>query len=545
MKPVLSRIQSHAAIVTGALLLLLVEEFFLSQSFQPAALTASPNGSGWYALFGEMGNFIKAILVFVALATILTLERLPSYWREAVQQVRPRRAAVFTAANLVCFAALYFVTWFIFTVGPDTALPPRVLVTWLALVMGTLISWFFIIADTAFYRCLLRRELRTVVIALAGALLVSVIALYTRNLWGPLGDLAFTLTLQLLSALSSAPLIADHTEKIIGLGDFFVRIDADCSGYEGIGLVTTFVGIYIYTFRRTLKFPNVLWLIPLGIVVVWSLNVFRIAALIMIGHMWSEDIAIGGFHSQAGWIAFIVTSGLVISLSHSSRYFQRNARTGNSPPSDPGDQAVATLIPLVTLLASILLTQAFSAGFDWLYPLRVVAAGAALAFAWPALHLKFNRIAFGPVPLTAGAGCALLWIVLLETDASVNAAFAGSLMSVPPVWAAAWLIVRLAGAVITVPLAEELAFRGYLLCRLSRLPISLTGPLPASIAAIALSSLAFGALHGAWLAGTLAGLLFAAVRLHCKSLSSAIVAHGVANLLIGVYAAFTGSWNLM
>lgn len=545
MKPVYSRTQWHTAILTGSLFLLLIEEFFLSQSFQPAALTANQGQSGWYGLFGELGLFIKAVLVFIALSTILMLERIPTYWREAVLQIRPRRAALFCLVNLICFAALYFITWFIFTEGPNTALPLRVLITWLVLVLATLTSWLLIIAKPGHYLSLLHREWRTLAIALAGALLVSTIALLTRDLWGPLGNLAFELTIQLLSAIASDPVAVDPIEKIIGLGDFFVRIDADCSGYEGIGLVTTFVGIYIYTFRHTLKFPNVLWLVPLGIVVVWSLNIFRITALILIGHLWSEDIAIGGFHSQAGWIAFIVTSGLLIWLSHSTHYFQRDTLTSGRQASPALNLPTATLVPFVTLLASILLTQAFSAGFDWLYPLRVAAVVAVLAFVWPTLNLKFNREAFGWIPLTAGAGCAALWIVLLSPDGDFDATFGQSLIAVSPGWAALWLTARLVGAVITVPLAEELAFRGYLLCRLSSRPVTLMGPLPISIAAIAFSSLAFGALHGAWLAGTLAGLIFAGLRLHCKSISSAIVAHSVANLLIGVYAALTGSWSLM
>src|SRR5690606_18176143 len=140
---------------------------------------------------------------------------------------------------------------------------------------------------------------------------------------------------------------------------------------------------------------------------------------------------------------------------------------------------------------------------------------------------------------------AVLWIVLKSDDGDFNDSFGLSLTSASSAWVAVWLAFRLVGAVVTVPLAEELAFRGYLLCRLSRRPVSLIGPLPISIAAIAFSSLAFGALHGAWLAGTLAGLIFAAVRLHCKSLASAIVAHGVANLMICLYAAATGSWSLL
>ena len=41
-----------------------------------------------------------------------------------------------------------------------------------------------------------------------------------------------------------------------------------------------------------------------------------------------------------------------------------------------------------------------------------------------------------------------------------------TLAEIPAGLAAAWLLVRVLGSVVTVPIAEELAFRGYLLRRL-------------------------------------------------------------------------------
>ena len=63
---------------------------------------------------------------------------------------------------------------------------------------------------------------------------------------------------------------------------------------------------------------------PLGTVAIWLANVVRITALIAIGTWFSADIAAGGFHSQAGWIAFnAVGLGLVL-LARGSRFFRRD-----------------------------------------------------------------------------------------------------------------------------------------------------------------------------------------------------------------------------
>ena len=76
----------------------------------------------------------------------------------------------------------------------------------------------------------------------------------------------------------------------------------------GLGLP----GAYIGFFRRQLRFPRAWLLLPVGAGVIWP-NVVRIASLVMVGTWVSADVAAGGFHSQAGWMAFIAVSlGLML-----------------------------------------------------------------------------------------------------------------------------------------------------------------------------------------------------------------------------------------
>ena len=51
----------------------------------------------------------------------------------------------------------------------------------------------------------------------------------------------------------------------------------------------------------------------------WALNCVRILALILIGDAGAPAVAAGGFHSEAGWISFIVLSaGLLLASQHTS-----------------------------------------------------------------------------------------------------------------------------------------------------------------------------------------------------------------------------------
>jgi CAAX prenyl protease-like protein len=60
----------------------------------------------------------------------------------------------------------------------------------------------------------------------------------------------------------------------------------------------------------------------------------------------------------------------------------------------------------------------------------------------------------------------------------------------------------------------------------------------------AASSVAFGALHGHWLAGTLAGMGFALVLYYRGRLCDCIVAHATANALLAAYVLSSGAWSV-
>jgi exosortase E/protease (VPEID-CTERM system) len=216
----------------------------------------------------------------------------------------------------------------------------------------------------------------------------------------------------------------------------------------------------------------------------------------------------------------------------------------SQPVEHDSDLAISTLVPMVVLLAVILISSAITAGFDWLYPLRVVAVVGALY--WVSKHLDWRPYRVRLEAFVAGALVALIWIGILVGSADEsNSEFSETLWSVELWLAYLWLVCRFIGSAVTVPIAEELAFRAYILCKLSRVPVTIRGSIPVSVIAVLVSSLAFGALHGAWIAGTIAGLIYALVRLRSEHIGDAIVAHAVTNAILFAYALMSGEWVLI
>jgi CAAX prenyl protease-like protein len=112
--------------------------------------------------------------------------------------------------------------------------------------------------------------------------------------------------------------------------------------------------------------------------------------------------------------------------------------------------------------------------------------------------------------------------------------------SFPGLWLGLWMVCRIIGGVVTVPLAEELAFRGYLTRRLIASDFD-TQPVGAfSWVSFLASSVLFGLLHGEWLAGTMAGMIFAVALYRRRELTYALIAHATTNALIALTVLTTG-----
>jgi exosortase E/protease (VPEID-CTERM system) len=328
---------------------------------------------------------------------------------------------------------------------------------------------------------------------------------------------------------------------VIGTQTFQIMIAPKCSGYQGIGLVSVFLGVYLFAFRRTLRFPHALLLLPIGAVVMWIVNGVRIAALIAVGTLISEEVAVGGFHANSGSLLLCVVALGLGWLGHVHPFFSRAPARPTTRFAD--GPAASHLAPLVVIAATAMLTGAASSGgFDLLYGLRVVAAGLTL---WSFRHAYRDwRVEWSWPAIAIGVVVLVLWLALEPKPADgAGSALATGLAALSPGGRVSWLALRVAGAVVTVPIVEELAFRGYLAPRLT-LPGTATEPGRLSWVGIVASSLLFGAMHDRVLAGTIAGVLYALVFARRGALGDAILAHATTNALLAAYVLATGSWFL-
>ena len=110
--------------------------------------------------------------------------------------------------------------------------------------------------------------------------------------------------------------------------------------------------------------------------------------------------------------------------------------------------------------------------------------------------------------------------------------------------AAVWVCFRVLGSVLLVPLAEELAFRDYVMRKLVARDFENVPLGHFTWYAFLISSVLFGLLHGRWIAGSLAGMGYALALTRRGQLADAVLAHMTTNACIAVYVLSHNAWAL-
>jgi exosortase E/protease (VPEID-CTERM system) len=411
-------------------------------------------------------------------------------------------------ASAIAFAAFAFLPW----------------VGWVQLIRSTGLLWAY--ASTA-----------VVSACLVGNMF--------RWLWQPASHLTFRLIKIFLSPFVS-DLIANPATLVIGTQRFLVQIAPECSGLEGVGLILAFGILWLLVFRQECRFPQSLLLIPFGVALVFLLNAVRITALVLIGNAGAQQIALGGFHSQAGWIAFsAVGVGFCLAIQRVP-WFTTRHQSWESFGTATHNPTAAFLSPFLTIVATGMIAGATTgaSGLEWLYPLRFFAA---LAMLW-AFRRSYASLSWGCDWLAPAIGVIVfvMWIKLDRfSNPTADREISAALMASSTVARVTWITFRVLAAVITVPLAEELAFRGFLMRRLLSRDFESVSFRRFSWCALLVSSVVFGLMHGGyWIVGSVAGILFGLVVIRRGRIGEAVVAHATANALLAVYILAYHKWHL-
>ena len=518
---------------SGLVSLLVAELVILTLPFDP---TAMEEGT-WATFLGTFQRGIRPTFITVAVASVFFSWPVLQRQFQRVLDESPDRiiSPRWFAAHLVLLGMLVVGTRLLSIRLLSVSAWEGWLLLWILLSAAALTTWLFTALPPRFwFRWIAQSRLPLIAAGIAG-LAAYALGNWAQELWAPERSLSlqrgsFYLVATILQLFGQLG-VNRPDEMVIGTSRFVVTITPHCSGLEGIGLICAFTGIYLWTCRRELSFPLALLLFPAGMISIWLLNSVRIAMLILIGG-WDQDIALKGFHSAAGWIFFNMVAVGLVWTSSQSRLFVK------APAGDRADNpATKFLLPLIVFLTASLIARILPPEFY-----LAVTAVPVLAALWlcrsTLLSLEWKPSWFSPL-----AGCAVFAVTSsVSYSTSAHAPIASAVAPLPIAETFALLALSLAAGAFAIPIAQELAFRGYLARKLvapnfEEVPferftwLSFVG-----------SSIAFGILEPNWLTGVFAGMIFAAAMYRRGLLSDAIVAHVTSAGLLFALATITGKW---
>jgi hypothetical protein len=198
-------------------------------------------------------------------------------------------------------------------------------------------------------------------------------------------------------------------------------------------------------------------------------------------------------------------------------------------------------------LAAFLPEETFSPDFfDTLYPLRAGLTGLLLwFFRKHYTEIRWNELADARVtPVTIAVG-----VLLCGAWVNMDWAFAiqGELTPYDPGTTGTAMVLmltaRVAGAVLVVPVMEELFWRSFLARYLVNRDFPKVRPGAITMVAVVATSVLFGLEHNLWLAGILAGLVFTFIYMRTGSLAQTILCHAITNGALAAYVLGTGDWR--
>ena len=184
----------------------------------------------------------------------------------------------------------------------------------------------------------------------------------------------------------------------------------------------------------------------------------------------------------------------------------------------------------------------------YLYPVKAVATGYLLFLFKEQYHeLKFKDLANLPATLAScGVGLLVfaLWIKMDWTFgvASVPQGFNPELLPGRNIQISMTLI-RVAGAVLIVPIMEELFWRSFLIRYIIDHKFDNISIGTFTWASFLITVVLFGLEHNFFYAGIMAGIFYNMILYRTRSLAQCVMAHAVTNLALAIYVVSTGKWQ--
>jgi CAAX prenyl protease-like protein len=216
----------------------------------------------------------------------------------------------------------------------------------------------------------------------------------------------------------------------------------------------------------------------------------------------------------------------------------------SSEPKTRVAEYVPYVLPFLVFASFSYLVTIYDLSEALVYPAKILSVMVLLFFYWPRIRQEI-RINLDLNAVLAGIVVFIIWIGFEDLYPKIGPGSEFNPFQLAQGFSAYLLMAsRLFGAALIVPVMEELFWRSFALRFLININFTRYPLGTFSWFSYIFVSIGFGLEHQRWLPGIIAGLIYAMLLYQKKNLFSPILAHGVANFLLGVYVIVNKEWGL-
>lgn len=203
------------------------------------------------------------------------------------------------------------------------------------------------------------------------------------------------------------------------------------------------------------------------------------------------------------------------------------------------------IIPFAIFIGLSIIGSHFENGIYFMYPIKTIAVAIVL-FTYRKSYIElYHEVKLKTIflPLIIGLIVFVIWILPEGLYPTLGNSQFNPFIFDNKSWIIFLIIFRFIGAVVVVPIVEELFWRSFLIRWIINQDFKNVPLGKFTWLSFILIVIFFGVEHHRWLVGMAAGAIYNGLLYQQKNLWSCIIAHAVTNLALGIFILVTHQWG--
>jgi len=204
------------------------------------------------------------------------------------------------------------------------------------------------------------------------------------------------------------------------------------------------------------------------------------------------------------------------------------------------------LVPFAIYIGLSLIGSQFENGTYIMYPIKTIAVAVSL-FIYRRNYIElYQKVSLKAIlfAILTGVLVFIIWILPEGHYPTLGESEFNPFLFQNRTWIIFLISFRLIGAVLVVPIFEELFWRSFLIRWIINQDFKQIPIAKFSWLSFILIVIFFGLEHHRWLVGMAAGAIYNGLLYHQKNIRACVIAHAVTNLGLGIYVLITHNWSL-